>query len=213
MNLPQAMYLLCHDLDHARMGPDNALVRGQLLRAAAVAELCLDGRLVPAGKKATRALPALPDPDDGFLAEVLGAARPGRESSWFSVVDARWHLAEARVREDLAAAGAIEVGRARWLGIVPHRTVTVTDPAALVELRDRVRAVVLVGDPAGAPARDAALAAIAVDGDVHTVFSTADRRRHRDAIRALGARIDAELPGLRTGLSWSIAARRTAASA
>ncbi|MEJ2869668.1 GPP34 family phosphoprotein [Actinomycetospora sp. OC33-EN08] len=208
MNLPRAMYLLCHDLDRARLGEDTDLVRGALLRAAAVADLRLSGLLTDDGGRAAR-VPALGGPDDGFLADVLAAVPLGGTASWFSVVDTAWDTAEARVRGPLAELGVITPGRRR-LCVAGSRTVAVSPEAR--ELRTRVRAALLSGD-AAAPVRDAVLAVLAVDGDVRTVLGRLEHRRHRAGIRALGARVDAELPGLRTALAWSIAGLRTAASA
>lgn len=210
LSLPERMYLLCYDLTRDKPGDDTALVRGQLLRAAAVAELRLDGRLHDRGGRAVRGGGA---PDDPFLAEVLDAVPADAARRWFSVVDDRWWYAEASVRDGLAARGVLTVNRRRWLGVVPHRQVALTDPAAVRGLRERVRAVVLGGDPAGAPPPDAVLAVLAVDVDVDTVFTGRDRHEHRDAVRALGRHVETALPGLRAALVWSVAARRTAASA
>jgi hypothetical protein len=211
LTLPAAMYLLCYDPAKQKMGDDNALVRGQLLRAAAVADLCLSGLLTDRDGRAVR-VPDAADPHDPFLAEVLDAVPEDRSKRWFGVVDARWHTAEGTVRDQLAAEGAISVERRRWLGMVPYRAAAPCDPEQLAALRARVRDVVLGGSPGAAPARDAALAIIAHDGDADTVFGRRERREHRATLRALGTRVDTELPGLRKALIFSIAARRTAAA-
>jgi hypothetical protein len=206
--LPQRMYLLCYDLAADELGDDTALVRGQLLRAAAVADLRLAGLLHDRDGQAVRG-PGRPE--DPFLAEVLDAAPADRPGRWFDVVDARWWAAEESVRDHLAAFGVIRVSRRRWLGMFPYRHVTPSDRDQVRALRARVRDVVL-GDPDAAALADAVLASIAVDG-ASSLFHDRELRGHRAAVRALGRRVDAALPGLRSALIWSIAARRTAASA
>ena len=209
LSLPERLYLLCYDLTRDRPGDDTALVRGPLLRAAAVAELRLAGQLHDHDGRAVRGCGT---PDDAFLAEVLDTVPVDGGQRWYGVVDARWWNAEASVREGLAARGVITVSHRRWLGMIPRSHVTPTDPARVRDLRDRVRRVVLEGDPAVAAPADGVLAMIAVDGGVCTVFTVRELREHRAAIWALGEHVDETLHGLRKALVWSVAARRSAAS-
>ncbi|MDL5154614.1 GPP34 family phosphoprotein [Actinomycetospora termitidis] len=207
--LPQAVYLLCHDLERDRLGEDSDLLRGVLLRAAAVAELRLSGLLTDVDGRAVR----LPGgvPDDGFLAAVLDAVPPGGTASWSAVMDGDPAAAEERVRGRLAELGVVRAVRRRRLCVVPYRTVAVSPETRA--LRARVRGAVLSDTPQAVSPAEAVLAVLAIDGDVRTVFAPGEHLGHRDAVRALGARVDAELPGLRTALGWAIAGLRTAASA
>ncbi len=212
--LPQRMYLLCWDGDKNRLDPASVLARGPLLRAAAVAELTLGGLLQDLDGKAGRTPQAARTPDDPFLAQVLDGVPPDRPRRWASVLDRDWHQAEAAVRDQLEAAGALAVERRRALGLFPVRRVTVTDPDRARTLRERVRNAVLGGhDPAGVAIEDTSLALFAANGDVHTVFTPRERRAHRKAFRAIADHVDTVLPGLRKGLIWSVAARRSAAAA
>lgn len=209
-SLSHHAYLVCFDTDRGVLDSASVMARGPLLRAAAIAELRLEGHLVDRDGRAvhTGAAP----PSDPFLAAVL--ARVDRPRRWFGLVEHRWHEAEAVVRSRLATEGALVVTRRRLLGLIPTRDVTPTDPDGIRALQARVRDAVTGGhDPAEVPLEDAVLAVLCLDeADVRTVLRPRERRAHAPALRALTARVDAELPGLRAALEWSVAARRTAAA-
>ncbi|OZM71106.1 GPP34 family phosphoprotein [Amycolatopsis antarctica] len=209
-SLARRMYLLCWDKDKHRLETNSSLVHGPLLRAAAVADLTIDGLLRDRGGKAERVGGAASPPDDDFLSKVLDDVPPDRPRRWFTVVDRDWHTAERSVRDGLAATGDIEISRRRALGLFPVRRVAVSDHEGLATLRDRVRSTVLDGHaPADVAIEDATLAAFAIDGDVRIVFTPAERRAHKTSCRAVTDHVDTVLPGIRKALVWSIVARRT----
>lgn len=213
MNQPLAhqMYLLCYDVEKGRIESSSALVRGQLVRAAAVADLALGGWLRDRAGKAERTTAEVPD--DPFLAEVLDHVSPDRPRRWFTVVDHSWHTAEATVRDLLASTGVITADRRRALGLFPVHDIALPDPERVRALQRRVRDAVLGGhDPAGIAIEDAVLATFALQGDVRTAFSPKERRAHREVVRAVADRVDAGLPRLRKALDYSIAARRAGAT-
>ncbi|MEU3766033.1 GPP34 family phosphoprotein [Amycolatopsis keratiniphila] len=209
-SLPQRMYLLGYDTEKNRLDPASATVRGSLLRAAAVADLVLAGLLTDRDGKAERTAAAGLAPEDLFLAKVLEDAPGAKPRRWFAVVDRDWHKAEDIVRDQLATAGTITVGKHRAMGIFPVRDITLADPRQVERLRERVRDVVLSGqDPGAVPIEDAALAMLSVEGDVRTAFSAKENRAHRSALKALAAHVDTVLPELRKAVQYSIAARRS----
>ncbi|WP_243788327.1 GPP34 family phosphoprotein [Saccharopolyspora gloriosae] len=209
--LPHQMYLLCYDTEKGKIESSSALVRGQLMRAAAVADLALSGWLRDRDGKAERTTTKAPD--DPFLAEVLNYLSPDRPRRWFNVVDHNWHTAEATVRDLLDSTGVITADRRRALGLFPVHDIVLPDPERGRVLRERVRGAVLGGhDPAGIAIEDAALATFALQGDVRTVFSPRERRAHREVVRAVADRVDVALPRLRKALDYSIAARRAGAT-
>lgn len=218
LRLPHLLYLLGYEPAKDRMDINSALVRGQLLRAAAVADLRLAGLLEERDGRAARADASVPAALDPFLREVLDDVAPDRPRGWFGLVDQRWHRAEGTVRDQLAVAGVITVERRRILRVFPSTRIAVTDLDAVRVVRDRVRERVIGGADAAAvpieaaPIEDAALAVIAMDGHVATVFWRRELRANKTRADALTDRIDRELPGLRKALAWSIAARRTTAS-
>ncbi|MFI0468709.1 GPP34 family phosphoprotein [Saccharopolyspora sp. 5N102] len=96
--LPHRMYLLCYDAGKGRLDPNSCLVRGQLMRAAAAADLAIGGLLRDRDGKAERTPAAATAPGDAFLAEVLDYVPADGSRRWSNVVDRRWHTAEEAVR-------------------------------------------------------------------------------------------------------------------
>jgi hypothetical protein len=66
--MPQRLYLLCYSVDKKKFELLNLQGRGQLLRAAAFAELTFGVKLIAEGSKVVR--PAVDPPSDPFLAGV-----------------------------------------------------------------------------------------------------------------------------------------------
>ncbi|GAA3365511.1 GOLPH3/VPS74 family protein [Saccharopolyspora gregorii] len=211
-SLPDRMFLLSYDVDKGKLDAASVLVRGSLLRAAAVVELVERGLLREGGGKAERTPAAAPE--DAFLAHVLDAVREDRPRRWTTLIDTGFQHAEGAVRDRLAAAGVITAERRRALGLFPVHDITATAPGQVRELQARVRDVVLGGRPPTAhEPQDVVLAAFALEGDVRTAFTGKERRAHRDAAKAVAAHVDERLPHLRKALTLSIAARRSAATA
>ncbi|MFC3996783.1 GPP34 family phosphoprotein [Nocardiopsis sediminis] len=210
--LPQRLYLLNFDLDKNKLDSNTALVRGQLMRGAAVAELAIAGLLRDQDGKVVRSAEAA-QPDDSFLAEVLDAASSTQPRRWFTVVDRNWHRAEEVVRDQLEEQGAITVERGRALGIFPTRKPSLCDPGQVADLRETTRTTAFLGgDLADVPVEDAVLAVLSADGDVCCTISRKERREHKPALTALREHIDTVLPGWRKAVGLSMTARRTAAA-
>lgn len=212
LTLPQRLYLLSYDTDKNRFDPVSAAYRGQLLCAAALADLTLGGLLRPRDGKVTRAIARAPE--DPFLARVLSDLSPNEPHHWINLLYPQMGRAEEMVRGELVADGAVTVRRGRTLGIFPTRTVTLDRPEEVGRLRERTRDAVLGGrDAATVTLQDAALVAIAAEGDVWTVFAPNERWRHRPAVRALQERFDAAAPGLRNAVRTAVMATGKGASA
>ncbi|AOS61930.1 GOLPH3/VPS74 family protein [Actinoalloteichus hymeniacidonis] len=208
--LPQRMFLLSYDLDRSKLDSESVLVRGQLMRAAAVAQLTIDGLLVDDDGKAVRN--TVEPPADAFLAEVLDhvSAKPRK---WFALVDRHWHTSENTVRDQLAESGAITIHRSRTLGVFPTTQIILDNTAPVAALRETVRNVVLLGqDPTTVALPEVVLAVLAVEGDVCCVFTRKERREHKRTIAGLTEYVDEVLPGLRRALVLSMAARRAGAA-
>lgn len=209
--LPQRIYLLSYDADRGRFDPLSTAYRGQLLRAAALAELTITGLVGDRDGKAVRNAGA--PPADPFLAEVLADVPRDRPRGRLGLLQRGMIRAESAVREPLARAGTITVTRRRVLGLIPAGKVTVDRPDEVRELRERARAALFAGgDPAAAPIEDAAAAAIAVAGDMLTVFGLAERRRYPAEIASLNARVDAAAPGILRAVHLAVAATRSAST-
>ncbi|WP_410656988.1 GOLPH3/VPS74 family protein [Amycolatopsis sp. lyj-112] len=206
LTLPQRLYLLIFNLDKNKLDSASALVRGQLMRAGAMAELTIAGLLGDQDGKVSRDATA-PPPGDPFLAEVFDDVSPDKPRSWFRLVDRNWHKAEATVRDQLEAAGTVTVTRGRMLGVFPTRRIALGDPRQVAALRENTRNAVLLGrDPATLPIEDAVVAVLAADGDLYSVFTPKERRAHKPALTALRDHVDATLPGLRKAAGRALAA-------
>ncbi|PRX96628.1 GPP34 family phosphoprotein [Allonocardiopsis opalescens] len=205
LTLPQRLYLLSYDLDKDRFDPVSTAYRGQLLCAAALADLTLGGRLSARGGRAERT--AAGPPGDPFLAEVLSDISPDRPMHWITGLYHRMGGAEEAVLDGLAARGAVAVDRGRALDLVPTRTVALKRPDRVRLLRDRTREALVAGREAAAvPMADAAVLVIAAEGDVWAALSPQERSAHRPALTALQRRFDAEIPGLRTAIRTAVMA-------
>ncbi|MGW4074718.1 GOLPH3/VPS74 family protein [Streptomyces asiaticus] len=206
-SLPQSLFLFCYTVDKEKFELTNLQGRGQLLRAAALTVLTLDGLLSAEGKKAVR-LPAEP-PSDPFFAEVWRDVPTEKPKGWLSLVHNKAHTAEKPIREQLAATGVVTVRRERRLGLVAVDRVTVNDPGPVLALQERVRDVVLRGtDPAAVPMEELTMAVFAAETEVTSVFSGKERREHEQAFKALAAHFDDAVPGLRKALRDSYLSSR-----
>ncbi|MES9542291.1 MULTISPECIES: GPP34 family phosphoprotein [unclassified Actinomadura] len=180
-SLPARMYLLAYDLRKQRMTRGGARL-GYVLRAAALTELYLDGRL---GEERRRPVPGTPGDDPyGVLAQIA-ASRP---RSW-----QHWVRKDARaivpvVREELVRGGWIRVRSRRVLGLFPRHEVTVKDPRVVKALWGGASSALRGRPVAHVNSYDAAAVALAAAGELKTVLPGADRRRHRRRIDELTAR-------------------------
>lgn len=207
--LPHQFLLLSVQPGKGRLDADSEPVRGSLLSAAAVAELCIGGLLHDRDGKAERTDTTPPATLDPFLAEVLGDVPASGSRSWFEVLESRWEKAEGAVRDHLVGMGHITIEHRQILGPIRQKKIVVADPGRVQALRERVRDAALGGaESASVPVREAVLTTLAVDGLVGTMFRWRELTRHKRGIRALADRIDREMPGLRKAVSYSIAVRR-----
>lgn len=183
------MYLLAHD--DAAEGPYDRARTELLVRAAALIDLAMRGRLkedggtvVVSGAEPTGA-PVL----DGVLRDI------GAGHSWKRLVRRRRRRTLTEVEDRLAAAGLLAVKAPRTrLG---KRRLTVTQHAVPAGVRARV-SLALHGDTPvrEIPVADAALLALAAAGGVRTVLSRHDRKTCRERIDACTQRLAALAPGL-----------------
>ncbi|MCY1136421.1 GPP34 family phosphoprotein [Actinoplanes sp. Pm04-4] len=207
--LPHLLFLLSHQPEKDRLDDDSEAVRGSLLRGAAVAQLRLSGLLLDRAGRAERRNATPATTLDPFLAQVLADVPADRPRRWFDVLEQRWQQAEEAVQAQLVAAGAVTVEQRRVLGIIPAEQVVLTDPGSVRALRERVRrAAQREPGTAPPPIGEAVLAALAIDGNVSTVFGWRDLWGHKAAVAELKDQVDRELPGLRSTLIQSIALRR-----
>ncbi|KDQ68050.1 GPP34 family phosphoprotein [Streptomyces halstedii] len=204
--LAQKLYLLCYTVKKEKFRLDNIQGRGQLLRAGAMTELARNGLLDATGGKVRR-LSGNP-PEDPFTASVWYDLPEDKPKGWLKFLHNKAHTAETPVRDQLLASGDVAIERQKKLGIVSTNRVTVVHPDLVHALQDRVRAIVLDGTPADDLTDELAMAVLAVELELSSVWSKEDRRTHKSALKAQAARFDAFVPGLRRALRDSYLASR-----
>ncbi|MFI6657535.1 GPP34 family phosphoprotein [Streptomyces sp. NPDC050523] len=188
-DLPCLMYLLAHD--DAADGPYDRPRTQLLLRAAALIDLALRGRLRENDGTATvsgtrpTGNPVL----DGMLHDAAGG------HGWKHLVRTHRKRTLTEVEDRLAAAGVLTVREPR----TPFgtRRLTVTDQEVPAALHARVSAA-LRGDDAvrDLPAADTALLALAAAGGVRSVVSRQDQKTYRARIDACTGTLAVLAPGL-----------------
>ncbi|MEU3257153.1 GPP34 family phosphoprotein [Streptomyces albidoflavus] len=204
--LAQKLYMLCYTVEKEKFQLDNIQGRGQLLRAGAMTELARGDLLDATGGKVRR-LPGSP-PEDPFTASVWYDLPEDKPKGWLKFLHNKAHTAETPVRDQLLASGDVAIERQKKLGVVSTNRVTVVHPDLVHALQDRVRAIVLDGAPADDLTDELAMAVLAVELELTSVWSKEDRRIHKSALKAQAARFDAFVPGLRKALRDSYLASR-----
>ncbi|MFD5037778.1 GPP34 family phosphoprotein [Streptomyces sp. NPDC058378] len=204
--LAQKLYLLCYTVKKEKFQLDNIQGRGQLLRAGAMTELARNGLLDATGGKVRRLLGN--PPEDPFTASVWYDLPEDKPKGWLKFLHNKAHTAETPVRDQLLASGDVAIERQKKLGVVPTNRVTVVHPDLVHALQDRVRANVLDGAPADDLTDELAMAVLAVELELTSVWSKEDRRTHKSALKAQAARFDEFVPGLRKALRDSYLASR-----
>jgi hypothetical protein len=94
--------------------------------------------------------------------------------------------------------------------MLPIDRVTVKDPQQVHALQERVRSAVLLSpDPATVPVDELTMAVFAAEVEVSSVFTAKELRVHKQAFKALAARFDGIVPGLRRALRDSYLSSRS----
>lgn len=203
LTLPQKMYLLSYDLDRRKL--IGGQFRGHLMRAAALAQLTIDGHLHDENGKAVATW--TPPPSDPFLAEVLASA-PGR---WRRLVDRNHRGAQRHVLGQLADDGVVSLQRKKVLGLFPGTDVIFGDTAGVLSLRETVRNAVL-STRSAVPDDVAAMVALASAAELNSVFSGKERRANKARVQELSDQIGAAAPALKKAIA-AIRAAMTASAA
>lgn len=176
-SLAQRIFLLAHDPGKGRTRIGTNL--GAMVRAAALADLYIEGHLSEVRGRATVA--ARQPSTDPVLATVLGEIAGSRPRKWQSWVDRRQRQTVTAVRTQLGDGGWVHLEPYKILGLFPSTRVTLRDPRVRKELLGRVRTALKEPISRVDPA-DATLVAIVAAGELNLVL---DRRGRRDAKRRI----------------------------
>jgi|SRR5437868_73821 len=189
-SLPARMFLLAYDLRKQRMTTRGSQL-GYVLRAAALTELYLDGRL---SEERRRPVPGTPG-DDPY--EMLAQISTSRPRSWQHWIRKDSQAFVATVRAELQRDGWIRVTRHRTLGLFPRTQVTVKDPRVVKALWGGASSALRGRPVAHVNSYDAAAVALAAAGEMASVLPRPDRRRYRRRIAELTARSGPAAPAVR----------------
>lgn len=205
--LSQKLYLLCYSVKKEKFRLDDIQGRGQLLRAGAMTELARGSLLEATGGKVRR-LPGNP-PENPFTTTVWYDLPEDKPRGWLTFLHNKAHTAETPVRDQLHASGDLTMTREKKLGVLSTDRVTVVRPELVLALQDQVRATVVDGaSPAEQLTDELAMAVLAVEMELNTVWSREDRRTHKSTLAAHAERFDAFVPGLRKALRDSYLSSR-----
>ncbi|MFG1923437.1 GPP34 family phosphoprotein [Cryptosporangium sp. NPDC048952] len=201
--LPARLYVLAYDPKKQRLR--TAWHMGAVLRAAALAELQFAGHIadengrvvVTAHRHPSHRDPVLSDPLlSTVLAEISASAKPRKWQHWIG----RKHSATIKlVREQLATDHTIKAERRRALGLFPYWAVTLRDTRARSKFAESARRALHGGEPIERlDRRDAAVVALAANGELKTVVSGADRRKYKQRLKAIGEHVGPVAKGLKS---------------
>jgi hypothetical protein len=193
-SLPARMYLLAYDLRKHRLAVTGSRL-GYVLRAAALTELYLDGRLTEERK---RPKPCTPGDDPYGVVAQISASKP---RSWQHWVRKDSKVMLRTVQDELARAGYIRVRRRKVLGLFPVDEITVKDPRVVKQLWGGASSALHGRPVAHVNSYDAATVALAAAGELKTVLPGRDRRRHKKRIEQLTARSGPAAPAVRKVLA------------
>ncbi|MEU1535087.1 GOLPH3/VPS74 family protein [Streptomyces fagopyri] len=187
-DLPSLVYLLAYD--DSTQGPYDRARTELLVRAAALIDLALRGRLEEGGGGV--AVTSTEPTGDPVLDAVL---RDAAGRGWKQLVRRRRRRTLTEVEDRLAGMGLLTVKEPGTR--FGSRRMTVADRAAPDALRARVSATLHgAGAVREIPAADAALLALAAAGGVRSVVSRQDQKTFRTRIDACTGRLGALAPGL-----------------
>lgn len=200
-SLPQRIFLLAYNPDKGKINAGTSL--GAVLRAAALADLYLNGHLTDdRGRAAIDVRHPCHDPVlEALLAEIAGS-KPRKWQTW---VSRRQRPTVSAVRGQLSDGGWVRLEPRKILGLFPTTKVTVRDPRVRKELLGRVSGA--MKNPIGRtdPA-DAALVAIAAAGDLKLVLDRKAKRANKQRIKDLTELSGPVGPALRKALLAEAAA-------
>jgi len=177
-SLPARLYLLAYDTERNRVTARTQL--GLVLRAAALADLYLAGRVTDDNGKA-RLTGDQRSGGDPLLDEVLQQLAEHKPRSWQGWIT-HGRPAIPTVRTQLEAGLCIRVDHRR---IRPDR-VELRDRLAVEQYADEVRAE-LRGPAAHTEPRTAAVLALAARGEIAILISRGERREYRQRLDELAA--------------------------
>lgn len=194
-SLPQRIFLLAYDPAKGRVGMGTEL--GAMLRAGALANLYLQGRLIDVRGRA--AINGQHPCSDSVLAGLLTEIAGSKPRKWQYWIGKRQRATVATVRQQLEDGGWTRCQPYKILGLFPTTRVTLRDPRVRKELLSQVngafRTPVSRVDPA-----DAALMTIVAAAELNLVVDRKTRRDNKRRIQELAETTGPIGPALRKSI-------------
>jgi len=194
-SLAARLFLLAYDPATGRLVSRSKL--GQMLRAAALIDLQLNGQLVDEDDRAHVKVQA-GRPRNAITASVLDDISASSPRRWRHWIDRHHRGILREVRDELVHARLIKVESHRRFWVIPAERITLRQPLVrrqlLLAATDTLRPARLV---TRIDLRDAAIVVLAATGDLRTVLSKDQRVRHKDRLAQLAVRVGPVVPALR----------------
>jgi hypothetical protein len=192
--LPDRAFLVAYDVQKQKLTGGGS--HRQLIRAAALVELTLAGRLVDQDGKPQDTGRRTDDP---VLDAILDQIAHSKARSWKYWVEKDAKVTYQAVRERLVTTRVITVTESTALGFFSKEVVRVRDTRIVRMLVADLRRVVLDGTPVEQlDPLAVALVPLVSAVELNTVFSGQERHEHRERIRALAERAGPASKVLRT---------------
>ena len=187
-SLAARVFLLTYDVTRQRF--TARFQAGVLVRAAALTELFLSGRL--------RDVDGRPRAELGGYDPTLTEIADSRPRRWTYWVGHGERAAVQAVREQLERDGLVRIESSRVLGIFAVTKVVVLDPMVVYRLREAVDRALDEGVPADRlDPMDVAMVALAAAGGVRSAIDRKRARRHKTRVAEFARLAGPAVPALR----------------
>ena len=119
------------------------------LAGAALAELCLQGKIEWDKHRKVRVIDKAAGPDpllNDILAELRKARKPRDLPFWINALGANGKQYQKEIIGNLVAKGFLQVKAGRYLWVIPYQVYTQSNASAKYQVKQRLRAIVLAGE-------------------------------------------------------------------
>ncbi len=119
------------------------------LAGAALAELCLQGKIEWDKHRQVRVLDKAAGPDpllNDILAELRKARKPRDLPFWINALGANGKQYQKEIIGNLVTKGFLQVKAGRYLWVFPYQVYTQSNASAKYQVKQRLRAIVLAGE-------------------------------------------------------------------
>jgi len=157
------------------------------LAGAALAELCLQGKIEWDKHRKVRVIDKAAGPDpllNDILAELRKARKPRDLPFWINALGANGKQYQKEIIGSLVAKGFLQVKAGRYLWVIPYQVYTQSNASAKYQVKQRLRAIVLAGEKHDEYALTL-LSLVQASGLLDHVFTIDEIRSARKRVQAL----------------------------